>query len=281
MMQSSWQIAEVRRFIQAAREKGRKVALVPTMGYLHEGHLALVAKARELGTVVVMSIFVNPLQFGPNEDFERYPRDFERDERLAAEAGVDLLFHPSVAEMYPEKLLAVVQVGVMEDVLCGASRPGHFRGVATVVSKLFHIVQPDFACFGLKDYQQFRILKKMTLDLDFPVEVIGVPTVREVDGLAKSSRNVYLSAEERTEAVVLQQSLLEAEQAVRNGERDPRRIETGIRKRIEQTSGRIDYVEVRDALDLTSVQEITQRVVIALAVHFSSTRLIDNVVVQA
>ncbi len=280
-MLSTEKIAEVRQIIQKAREKGRQIALVPTMGYLHEGHVALVAEAKKAEAMVVMSIFVNPLQFGPNEDYERYPRDLERDARMAEAAGVDLLFHPEAKAMYPEAMLATVQVGVMENVLCGGSRPGHFRGVATVVSKLFHIVQPDLAFFGLKDYQQYRILKKMVMDLNFPIEVIGVPTVREADGLAKSSRNVYLSPKERAEAVVLYQSLGEAAAAIRDGQKDPRKIEKLIRSRFDETSGRLDYVEVRAASDLTNVEWIDRSVVIAVAVYFSSTRLIDNLVVQA
>jgi len=280
-MQRTGQIAEVRQIIQQARSLGQKIALVPTMGYLHEGHLALVAAAQRAEAFIVMSIFVNPLQFGPNEDFERYPRDLERDAHLAAGAGVDLLFHPDVKEMYPEVVEATVRVETMENLLCGASRPGHFRGVATVVSKLLHIVQPDQAFFGLKDYQQYLIIKKMARDLNFPVEIIGVPIVRESDGLAKSSRNVYLSPQERAEAVVLYQSLSLAAAAIREGERDPRKIEALIRQKISETSGRIDYVEVRNAADLAAVERIEQTVVIAVAVYFKTTRLIDNLVVQA
>lgn len=280
-MQRTGQITEVREFIRKAQEQSRKIALIPTMGYLHHGHLALVAEARKTGAFIVMSIFVNPLQFGPKEDYERYPRDLERDAYMAADAGVDLLFHPDVKEMYPEASLATVQVAAMEDVLCGASRPGHFRGVATVVSKLFHIVQPDSAYFGLKDYQQYLIIKKMTVDLNLPVEVIGVPTVREADGLARSSRNVYLSAKERGEAAMLYQSLCEAAAAIKDGERDPRKIEELIKSRVRETSGRTDYVEVRNAVDLAVVEQIEQTVVMVLAVYFSSTRLIDNLVVPA
>ncbi|MEA4902859.1 pantoate--beta-alanine ligase [Desulfitobacterium sp.] len=274
-------ISEVREITAEMRRKGLKIALVPTMGYLHQGHLALVKQAKQEGTFVVMSIFVNPIQFGPNEDFSRYPRDLEHDAQLAREAGVDLIFHPAVEEMYPQKNRTTVQVSELGNALCGLSRPGHFNGVTTVVSKLFHIVQPDRAYFGQKDYQQYLIVRQMVRDLNFPIEVIPVPIVREADGLALSSRNVFLTPEQRQEAVVLSQSLIEAETLIRQGERSVARIEDKIREKITtQSSGIIDYVEVRSAENLEKSATINEPVLIALAVKFGTTRLIDNYVVE-
>lgn len=274
-------ISEVRDIVKEQRGQGRSIALVPTMGYLHEGHLTLVAEARKSGAFVVMSIFVNPLQFGPNEDFARYPRDLERDAKKAEGAGVDLIFNPEVEEMYPSKNLTHVEVDELGDSLCGASRPGHFRGVTTVVSKLFHIVQPDRAYFGQKDYQQYLIICQMVKDLNFPIEVIGVPIVREEDGLALSSRNVYLSPEQRAEALVLQRSLREAENWLRQGERSALTIEERIKELIRnESSGEIDYVEIRSAENLHRVEQIEGKIFIALAVRFGPTRLIDNKVLE-
>lgn len=274
-------ISEVREVLRGQREKGSRVSLVPTMGYLHRGHLTLVEEAKRDGAFVVMSIFVNPLQFGPKEDFSSYPRDFERDAKLAEEAGVDLLFNPEVEEMYPSENLTNVEVGKLGDSLCGASRPGHFRGVTTVVSKLFHIVQPDRAYFGQKDFQQFFIICRMVRDLNFPIEVIAVPIVREEDGLALSSRNVYLSPEQRAEALVLHRSLTEAEEWLQGGERRAEVIEERIKEKIRsESSGEIDYVEIRSAANLEKTVIITEAVVIALAVRFGATRLIDNKIVE-
>jgi pantoate--beta-alanine ligase len=277
----SQRISEVRKVLWRERENKKEIALVPTMGYLHQGHLTLVKEAKQSGAFVVMSIFVNPLQFGPNEDFSRYPRDIERDAKLAEEAGVDLLFNPEVSEMYPDPNLTYVEVGELGDCLCGASRPGHFRGVTTVVSKLFHIVQPDRAYFGQKDFQQYLIIKRMVQDLNFPIEVIAVPIVREEEGLALSSRNVYLSAEQRTEALVLNRSLRDAEEWIRGGERRAAVIEERIKDKIRtEGSGIIDYVEVHSAENLSRVDRIEQPIVIALAVRFGATRLIDNKIVK-
>lgn len=274
-------ISEVREFLRGQREKGSRVSLVPTMGYLHRGHLTLVEEAKRDGAFVVMSIFVNPLQFGPKEDFSSYPRDFERDAKLAEEAGVDLLFNPEVEEMYPSMNLTHVEVGELGDCLCGASRPGHFKGVTTVVSKLFHIVQPDRAYFGQKDFQQFFIICRMVRDLNFPIAVIAVPIVREEDGLALSSRNVYLSPEQRADALVLHRSLTQAEEWVQGGERRAEVIEERIKEKIRsESSGQIDYIEIRSAANLEKTVIITEAVVIALAVRFGSTRLIDNKIVE-
>lgn len=280
-MKRTSHITKLREIITLARSQGRKIALVPTMGYLHQGHLALVERAKQTGAFVVLSIFVNPLQFGPQEDLSRYPRDLERDSSLVKDAGVDVIFHPSVEEMYPRPIVTYVEVGQLDTVLCGATRPGHFRGVATVVSKLFHIVQPDFAFFGQKDYQQYLVIQRMVNDLNLPIEICPVPIVREEDGLALSSRNVFLTAEQRREAVVLSQSLYEAETSLLAGERSAREIEKQIRDRISrQCQGVIDYVEVRDAGDMSEISLIEHPVLIALAVKFGSTRLIDNKVVE-
>ena len=280
-MKRTSHISELCEIIALERSRGRKIALIPTMGYLHRGHLALVERAKQTGAFVVLSIFVNPLQFGPNEDFSSYPRDLERDAHLAEVAGVDALFHPTSEEMYPRPLVTYVEVGQLDTVLCGAKRPGHFRGVATVVSKLFHIVQPDLAFFGQKDYQQYLIIQRMVSDLNLPIEVCPVSIVREEDGLALSSRNVLLTSEQRQEAKVLSQSLNEAETCLRAGERSAREIEKQLRDRISrQCHGVIDYVEVRDAEDLSEVTIIERPVLIALAVKFGSTRLIDNKVME-
>lgn len=276
-MKRTSNIPDLREIVAMERRRGRKIAFIPTMGYLHQGHLALVERAKQSGAFVVLSIFVNPLQFGPNEDYLSYPRDLERDAHLVEIAGVDALFHPTSEEMYPRPMVTYVEVGQLDTVLCGAKRPGHFRGVVTVVSKLFHIVQPDLAFFGQKDYQQYLIIQRMVKDLNLPIEIISVPIVREQDGLALSSRNVFLTSEQRQEALILSQSLNEVEMLWRAGERSARVIETRIRERINREShGVIDYVEVRDAEDLSEVTNIENSVLVALAVRFGSTRLIDN-----
>ncbi len=280
-MKRTSRILELREMIALERQQGRVIALVPTMGYLHKGHLTLIERAKQTGAFVVLSIFVNPLQFGPKEDFSRYPKDLEKDASLAKDAGVDAIFHPTVEEMYPRPIVTHVEVGQLDKVLCGATRPGHFRGVATVVSKLFHIVQPDFAFFGQKDYQQLLVIQRMVSDLNLPIEVCPVPIVREEDGLALSSRNVFLTPEQRRDAVILSQSLSEAEMRIRTGERSARELEKQLRDRISsQSQGLIDYVEIRDAGDLSEVTIIERPVLIALAVKFGSTRLIDNKVVE-
>ncbi|WP_253256536.1 MULTISPECIES: pantoate--beta-alanine ligase [unclassified Neomoorella] len=265
----------------AARQQGKSIGLVPTMGYLHEGHLTLARTAREQNDVVIMSIFVNPTQFGPGEDLERYPRDLERDQKLAAAAGVDAIFAPAVAEMYPPGYATYVQVEGLTEVLCGASRPGHFRGVATVVSKLFNIVQPDRAYFGLKDYQQAVVIKRLVRDLNFPVDIITVPTVRESDGLALSSRNKYLSPEERQSALSLYRALNIGADLIRSGERRAAVVREAMAQEILSRPGtRIDYVAVNDAETLEPLDEIKGRVLLALAVWVGNTRLIDNLTLE-
>ncbi|MHB8126005.1 MAG: pantoate--beta-alanine ligase [Desulfitobacteriaceae bacterium] len=280
-MQRITQIKDLRQIIIAQKRQGKSIALVPTMGYLHRGHISLVEQAKKDNAFVVMSIFVNPLQFGPTEDFTRYPRNFEKDAEMAENAGVDLIFYPTVEEMYPQPVLSYIDIDEMANVLCGASRPGHFRGVCTVVGKLFNIVQADRAYFGQKDYQQYLIIQRMVLDLNFAVEIIAVPIVREEDGLAMSSRNIYLSPIQRTEALVLSCSLVKVAQEIKNGQRNVRMIEEMVKEQIvRESSGQIDYVEVRSAEDLTEIEEIKGKVLIALAVRFGATRLIDNIVVE-
>lgn len=272
-------VKELRSLLQPLRDG--KIGLVPTMGYLHEGHVSLIRKAREECDVVVLSVFVNPLQFGPQEDFDRYPRDLERDARIAEEAGVDFLFAPSVKEMYPQEPLTKVTVSRLTERLCGASRPGHFDGVATVVTKLFHIVEPDRAYFGLKDAQQVAVVERMVRDLHFPVTIVPCPTVRDQDGLATSSRNVYLSEEERRQATVLSAGLFEVAEKVKAGEMTHacHVVDYLVRRISSKPLARIDYVDVLSYPDLTPVDQLDgERVIVAVAVRFGSTRLIDNII---
>ena len=257
---------------------GKKIGFVPTMGYLHEGHLSLVRGSKARADVTVVSIFVNPTQFGPNEDLKKYPRDLEKDTAYLESMGVDCLFYPDASEIYPPGYRTTVEVQGLQDKLCGRSRPGHFRGVATVVLKLFDIVRPDFAFFGAKDAQQDLIIKRMAADLDLDLEVVTCPIVREPDGLALSSRNAYLAPAERKTALVLSRSLVWAERAVAAGERDAARLVGGIRSVIEgEPLARVDYVEAVDPETLEPVAEIRGPVLVALAVFIGSTRLIDNV----
>jgi pantoate--beta-alanine ligase len=247
------------------------------MGYLHEGHLALVEAARRAGDFVVASIFVNPLQFGPSEDFERYPRDLEHDLHLLAEHKCDLVFTPDASEMYPRPIETKVVQPALSQRLCGRSRPTHFEGVTTVVAKLFHIVQPDRAYFGQKDGQQVVLIRRMVEDLNFPVEIVTVPTVREPDGLAKSSRNVYLTDEERPHATVLYRALQWAKQEIEAGERSAQRIAEGMRSRISaEPLVRLDYAEVVSADTLEPLETLRGRVMLAVAAYVGKARLIDN-----
>ncbi|MDN5345183.1 MAG: pantoate--beta-alanine ligase [Clostridia bacterium] len=274
-------IAATRQYVAGVRHQGKSIGLVPTMGYLHKGHLTLARTAREQNDVVMMSIFVNPTQFGPGEDLDRYPRDLERDQELAAAAGVEAIFTPPVAEMYPRGYSTYVQVEGLTEVLCGASRPGHFRGVATVVSKLFNIVQPDRAYFGLKDYQQAVVIKRMVRDLNFPVDIITVPTVREPDGLALSSRNKYLSPAQRRSALALYRALNLGADLIRRGERRAKTVwEAMTREILSYPETRVDYVAVCDADTLEPLLEIKGRVLLALAVWVGNTRLIDNLTLE-
>jgi pantoate--beta-alanine ligase len=274
-------IKEMQALSETWRKAGKTIGLVPTMGALHEGHLSLVQIARDRADIVVMSIFVNPTQFGPNEDFQRYPRDFERDEKLAKQAGVDVVFNPSVEEMYPNDYATFVNVERITESLCGASRPGHFRGVTTVCAKLFLAVRPHFAVFGQKDAQQVAVIRRMVRDLDFGIEIVAAPIVREPDGLAMSSRNVYLSPEERREALCLNRSLRLAEDLIRKGETRADTVVKAVKDRIAGNGlSRIDYVEIADPDTLEPLNIIKKRALIALAVFFGKTRLIDNAVVE-
>lgn len=261
------------------KHKNKKVGFVPTMGYLHEGHLSLVEQARLENDIVVMSIFVNPLQFGPNEDFDTYPKDEEKDTQIAKQKGVDILFMPLVEEMYPEKSPIEMKITKGTDVLCGRSRPGHFDGVATVLSKLFNLIQPTNAYFGLKDAQQFAIVYSLVKSLNFPVDLIGLPTVREIDGLAKSSRNVYLSETERKDATVLSESLKYAQKLIVDGLHNPDTIMKEVYNYIKKsTPYEIDYVEVLNYPSLQKPAVIVEQIIIAVAVKFEKARLIDNVI---
>jgi pantoate--beta-alanine ligase len=271
-------IHDMQQKMNQFRLQGKTIGFVPTMGYLHEGHVALLNEARKQNDIVVLSIFVNPLQFGPNEDFDRYPRDIKRDETIAKEAGVDVLFYPDVAEMYPRPLSIKTVVTERVDVLCGKSRPGHFDGVVTVLMKLFNIVMPHRAYFGMKDAQQVAVVDGLIRDFNFPIELIPVPTVREEDGLAKSSRNVYLSEEERKKAPALYEALQKAKAAVEEGERSPVVIRNLVIDYIKtHTHAEIDYVEIYSYPELKPMQVLSGKVIIAVAVRFTNARLIDNI----
>jgi pantoate--beta-alanine ligase len=266
-------------FVKMMKKEGKSIGFVPTMGYLHDGHMSLVKTAKKHTDIVVLSIFVNPLQFGSGEDYEKYPRDFKRDEELARGAGVDVIFYPSVKEMYPNGYATAVNVERLTDTLCGASRPGHFKGVTTVVAKLFGIVKPDIAYFGQKDAQQAIIIKKMVEDLNMGIEIKVMPVVREKDGLAMSSRNAYLSDEERKEAVVLYQSLKKAEELIRQGEKDPKKIIKTMEGMIKSRPAlKTDYISIVDMKELKPVDAISGEVLVALAVFAGKTRLIDNII---
>ncbi|RMG57752.1 MAG: pantoate--beta-alanine ligase [Deltaproteobacteria bacterium] len=265
---------------EALRMEGKRIGFVPTMGYLHEAHLSLVRKAKRLSDVVVVSIFVNPTQFGPGEDFERYPRDEEGDRAKLEAEGVDILFSPSPEDMYPAGYQTFVEVTEVSKGLCGDFRPGHFRGVATVVAKLFNIVRPHLAVFGEKDYQQLLVIKRMVEDLNFPVEIVPGELVREEDGIAMSSRNVYLSPEEREKALVLSRALFRGRELYEKGEKDARVIRDAVREMIEAEEGvALQYAEVRDAETLEVIERIDRPAVIAVAAVVGPARLIDNVVI--
>lgn len=270
-------VAEVRARVKAWKKEGQTVGFVPTMGYLHEGHGSLITNARENNDKVVVSIFVNPMQFGPTEDLASYPRDLEKDATFCESLGADLIFHPEPEEMYHEGFSSYVDMSVLTEELCGLSRPVHFRGVCTVVSKLFHIVTPDRAYFGEKDAQQLAIIKHMVDDLNMDIEIVGCPIVREADGLAKSSRNTYLSTEERKAALILSQSIRLGEEMVKNGERDAAKVIEAMTKKIEsEPLAKIDYVKIVDALTMQQIAVIERPILCAIAVYIGETRLIDN-----
>jgi pantoate--beta-alanine ligase len=273
---------DVRAASRAARAAGKTIGFVPTMGALHEGHLSLVRAAKAQTDVVVVSIFVNPTQFGPNEDFEKYPRTLKRDRELLESEGVDFLFAPLVPEIYPEGAATYVTVEGMSERLDGASRPGHFRGVTTVVSKLFNIIEPDRAFFGQKDAAQVAIIRRMACDLKVPVEIVVCPIVREADGLAMSSRNAYLNSEERKRALILRRSLLRAQEIFDGGARDPRTMIEAAKKIFsEEPSVRLDYFQIVDPDTLEDLNTVSGPAVVAVAAYLGTTRLIDNLVLSA
>lgn len=280
-MQISGSIKETRNQVKIWKEQGLSVALVPTMGYLHEGHKSLIDRARRENDKVVVSIFVNPMQFGPNEDLDAYPRDLDRDSGICENAGVDWIFHPEVEEMYGSDFHSFVDMTVLPEKLCGASRPVHFKGVQTVVTKLFHIIPAHRAYFGQKDAQQLAIIRRMVIDLDFDIEIIGCPIIREEDGLAKSSRNTYLSEEERRQAVILNESLEEAMKAIEEGEQDAATIKAKIIEKLNTCPlAKIDYVEVVSFDNIQPIDKIEGAVLIAIAVYIGTTRLIDNRIIM-
>ena len=278
-MQIIKSIKEMQKWSMARKKEGKLVAVVPTMGFLHEGHLSLIVAARDNGAdAVVVTIFVNPIQFAPNEDFDSYPRDFEHDAALLREKNVDAVFAPTVTEMYPAPVTCMVVENKLSKGLCAKTRPTHFNGVTTVVAKLFNATLPDIAVFGQKDAQQARVLKRMVRDLNFPIRMVVAPIVREADGLAKSSRNKYLSPEERERALVLSRSLRNAKAMADAGEKDLAKLTAFIAKEIEASGGKVDYAEAVDAEDLEPVSEKGEKpVMIALAAWFGTTRLIDNI----
>jgi pantoate--beta-alanine ligase len=272
---------EIKSFVDGLKKTGRTVGFVPTMGYLHEGHLALVREAKQTCQAVIVSIFVNPTQFGPQDDFDCYPRDSERDLRMLEEEGVEAVFLPPVSEIYPQRYVTFVTLKGLTDCLCGRSRPGHFDGVATVVTKLFNIVRPDKAFFGQKDGQQVLVIRKMVEDLNMEPEIVTVPTVRESDGLAMSSRNSYLRTEERKAAPVIFRGLTAAQSAFEKGERDPERLCKIVLDMIaREPLARVDYVEIRSIPNLEPLRIINRPALLAAAAYFSKTRLIDNVVLD-
>ena len=271
----------MKEIIRDLKKQGKIIGFVPTMGYLHEGHLSLIRESVRKADNTVVSIFVNPTQFGPNEDYERYPRDIERDEDLLIEEKADYLFYPSVKEMYPEDYKTYVEVKELQDKLCGRSRPGHFRGVCTIVLKLFNIVQPDIAFFGQKDAQQAIIIKRMVRDLNLDVEIKVLPIVREKDGLAMSSRNAYLNPEQRKSATVLYKSLKLARGLIEKGERNANTIISKMKELIDaEPLAKIDYIEIVDLEELNPLEEIKDKALIALAIYVGKTRLIDNIIVN-
>ncbi len=274
------EIAKVREQVKAWKREGLTIGFVPTMGYLHEGHKSLIDAARRENDRVAVSIFVNPMQFGPKEDLASYPRDLEKDARLCEAAGVDLIFHPEPEEMYADGFCSYVDMDGLTTELCGKSRPTHFRGVQTVVLKLFHIITPDRAYFGQKDAQQLAVVKRMVKDLNVDTEIIGCPIVREADGLAKSSRNTYLNAQERQAALVLSRSLAAGKKLTDAGEKNAAAVIGAIKAEIEKEPlAKIDYVDIVDFETITPVERIGESTLVAIAVYIGKTRLIDNMII--
>lgn len=280
-MDICYTIKDVRERVNAWKREGLTVGFVPTMGYLHEGHKSLMEAARANNDKVVVSVFVNPMQFGPNEDLESYPRDFEKDSALCESVGVDLIFHPEPKEMYADGFCSYVDMNGLTTELCGKSRPIHFRGVQTVVLKLFNIVKPDTAYFGQKDAQQLAVIKRMVKDLNVDTEIVGCPIVREADGLAKSSRNTYLNPDERKAALILSRSLKLGRELIENGETDSKAVIKAITDSINtEQLAKIDYVDVVDFDTITPVDKIGKSVLVAIAVYIGKTRLIDNFIIE-
>ena len=274
--------SEIQNYCRSVIAEGKTIGLVPTMGFLHEGHLSLMKRARSENDLVVVSIFVNPTQFGPSEDYEAYPRDLRNDSAMAEQVGVDAIFSPAAGDMYPTGYATYVTVEGITEKMCGASRPGHFRGVTTIVTKLFNLVQPHKAYFGQKDAQQAIVIKRMAADLNFGIEIVVMPTVREDDGIAMSSRNKYLSAAERQAALKLSGSLRMAEELVKSGQRSAEEIQRKMRDMIEaDTLARVDYISIVNAETLADLDRIAGETLIALAVFVGKTRLIDNIILNA
>lgn len=273
-------IKETREIVAAWRKEGLSVGLVPTMGYLHEGHQSLIAKSVSENDRTVVSVFVNPIQFGPNEDLEAYPRDLERDMQLVEATGGDLIFNPEPSEMYPSHFTSFIDTTETTELLCGAVRPIHFRGVCTVVGKLFNIVRPDRAYFGQKDAQQLATIRRFVRDLDFGIDIVPCPIIREDDGLAKSSRNTYLNAEERQAALILSKSLALGKKAIEEGEKDAKKVIEIIKSNLAtEPLARVDYVEVVDFENIQRVDTIAGETLVAIAVYIGKTRLIDNFII--
>ena len=271
---------EVRNQVKEWRKQGLTVGLVPTMGYLHEGHQSLIKASVENNDRTVVSVFVNPIQFGPNEDLATYPRDLDRDSKMCEETGADLIFHPEKENMYDDDFCTYIDMDSVTKNLCGKTRPTHFRGVCTVVGKLFNIVAPDRAYFGQKDAQQLAVIRRMVRDLNFDLEIVGCPIIREDDGLAKSSRNTYLSEDERKAALVLSRSLKEGKALIESGEKDAKKVVDSIRKVIEtEPLAKIDYVEAVDFDTIEPIETIKNNTLVAIAVYIGKTRLIDNIII--
>jgi pantoate--beta-alanine ligase len=280
-MQVIEHISEMQSWGENQRRKGRRLVLVPTMGFLHEGHLSLVREAKKRGDRIIVSIFVNPAQFTPQEDFAAYPRDFERDRRLLEQERTHVLFNPSVDEIYPQDYQTHIQVEKLSDLFCGRSRPGHFRGVATIVAKLFNIVRPHVAVFGCKDYQQLQVIRRMVADLNFAIEIVAHPTVREPDGLAMSSRNAYLNRDERQAALCLSRSLRQAESLASRGERRGAAIVDAVLKELRKEQlAHVEYVGLCDPENLQEIEQIENAAVLLLAVRIGKARLIDNTILK-
>ncbi len=274
-------VKEMHACADEIRQSGKRIGLVPTMGFLHEGHISLIRLIREQADYVIVSIFVNPTQFGEGEDFDSYPRDFECDRQMVAAAGADCIYTPEVDEMYPDGSQTAVSVSQITRNLCGRSRPSHFEGVATVVAKLFNAVKPHAAVFGEKDFQQLMVIKRMVLDLNMDIEILGAPIVREADGLAMSSRNTYLTPEQRAAALGLSRGLSEVRDMVASGERSAAKLISHVQKMVEATGlGKVDYIKVCDLATLEDVEVLERDAVMALAVQFGKARLIDNCVLE-